>query len=155
MHQCYACDDLAAVHRRNGRGGIRTHGGLPHARFRVECLKPDSATLPCRNMKMSKPACAKNLGVASVERRTSNPPSQVATARQESNATVFDNCAFSVGRRTLSICIELIPLGFAERPGRQDCLCRSKKMLQFRACKVRPTYCILYIHTDSHAITCC
>ena len=30
----------------NGRGGIRTHGGFPHARFRVECLKPDSATLP-------------------------------------------------------------------------------------------------------------
>jgi hypothetical protein len=29
-----------------GRSGIRTHGGLPHARFRVECLKPDSATLP-------------------------------------------------------------------------------------------------------------
>src|SRR5215470_15187717 len=29
-----------------GRGGIRTHGGFPHARFRVECLKPDSATLP-------------------------------------------------------------------------------------------------------------
>src|SRR6266550_3822162 len=32
-----------------GRGGIRTHGGLPHARFRVECLKPDSATLPTIN----------------------------------------------------------------------------------------------------------
>src|SRR6266516_927891 len=32
--------------RLGGRGGIRTHGGLPHARFRVECLKPDSATLP-------------------------------------------------------------------------------------------------------------
>jgi hypothetical protein len=31
--------------------------------------------------------------VASVERRTSNPPSQVATARQGSNATVFDNWA--------------------------------------------------------------
>ena len=30
----------------SGRGGIRTHGGFPHARFRVECLKPDSATLP-------------------------------------------------------------------------------------------------------------
>ncbi len=29
-----------------GRGGIRTHGEFPHARFRVECLKPDSATLP-------------------------------------------------------------------------------------------------------------
>src|SRR4029434_7892474 len=33
-----------------GRGGIRTHGGLPHARFRVECLKPDSATLPNRSI---------------------------------------------------------------------------------------------------------
>src|SRR3954468_22540141 len=32
--------------RIGGRGGIRTHGGFPHARFRVECLKPDSATLP-------------------------------------------------------------------------------------------------------------
>ena len=29
-----------------GRGGIRTHGELPHVRFRVECLKPGSATLP-------------------------------------------------------------------------------------------------------------
>ena len=35
-----------AIHDGNGRGGIRTHGGFPHARFRVECLKPDSATLP-------------------------------------------------------------------------------------------------------------
>src|SRR5205085_9169087 len=32
----------------DGRGGIRNHGGFPHARFRVECLKPDSATLPLR-----------------------------------------------------------------------------------------------------------
>src|SRR5437016_1036275 len=36
-----SCDKIGG-----GRGGIRTHGGLPHARFRVECLKPDSATLP-------------------------------------------------------------------------------------------------------------
>jgi hypothetical protein len=37
---------------RGGRGGIRTHGGfLAHARFRVECLKPDSATLPDRTEK--------------------------------------------------------------------------------------------------------
>jgi hypothetical protein len=34
-----------------GRGGIRTHGGFPHARFRVECLKPDSATLPWKEKK--------------------------------------------------------------------------------------------------------
>src|SRR6266403_5812800 len=40
-------DDLSVRENQNGgRGGIRTHGGLPHARFRVECLKPDSATLP-------------------------------------------------------------------------------------------------------------
>src|SRR5260370_42201203 len=37
---------LRSKRRIGGRGGIRTHGGLPHARFRVECLKPDSATLP-------------------------------------------------------------------------------------------------------------
>ena len=29
-----------------GRGGIRTRGSLRYVRFRVECLKPDSATLP-------------------------------------------------------------------------------------------------------------
>jgi hypothetical protein len=39
-------DEIENVARRGGRGGIRTHGGFPHARFRVECLKPDSATLP-------------------------------------------------------------------------------------------------------------
>src|SRR5438477_2438117 len=40
---------LATPKNNGGRGGIRTHGGFPHARFRVECLKPDSATLPrCR-----------------------------------------------------------------------------------------------------------
>src|SRR5690242_7359710 len=38
-----------------GRGGIRTHGGLPHARFRVECLKPDSATLPKSKNKRQRP----------------------------------------------------------------------------------------------------
>src|SRR5467141_253453 len=36
----------SAIRDYGGRGGIRTHGGFPHARFRVECLKPDSATLP-------------------------------------------------------------------------------------------------------------
>ncbi len=57
--------------RDNGRGGIRTHGGFPHARFRVECLKPDSATLPRRKMNVES-AYAKSFGVASAERPTSN-----------------------------------------------------------------------------------
>jgi hypothetical protein len=46
MRECYAFGLLIALNEGNGRGGIRTHGGFPHARFRVECLKPDSATLP-------------------------------------------------------------------------------------------------------------
>jgi hypothetical protein len=50
-----------SVQETRGRGGIRTHGGLPHARFRVECLKPDSATLPLHRKK-----------TPNVERRTSN-----------------------------------------------------------------------------------
>ena len=57
------------MRRDGGRGGIRTHGGFPHARFRVECLKPDSATLPLRK---------KN-----VERSTSNieRPTQLSRRR--------------------------------------------------------------------------
>jgi hypothetical protein len=46
MQKCYAIYLDRGYHEGNGRGGIRTHGGFPHARFRVECLKPDSATLP-------------------------------------------------------------------------------------------------------------
>ena len=39
-----------------GRGGIRTHGRfLADARFRVECLKPDSATLPKRDHTRKRP----------------------------------------------------------------------------------------------------
>ena len=54
------CTNLAQVSSAadlegNGRGGIRTHGGFPHARFRVECLKPDSATLPKRQKKRRTP----------------------------------------------------------------------------------------------------
>src|SRR5438067_2461781 len=54
-----------------GRGGIRTHGGLPHARFRVECLKPDSATLPEVRSKHPTP---------NAERPTANVQCLTATA---------------------------------------------------------------------------
>jgi hypothetical protein len=48
FHEKFRVDENLNVRKNQdgGRGGIRTHGGLPHARFRVECLKPDSATLP-------------------------------------------------------------------------------------------------------------
>src|SRR5438067_523121 len=49
-----------AINEIGGRGGIRTHGGLPHARFRVECLKPDSATLPAAELSMVKGAALCN-----------------------------------------------------------------------------------------------
>ena len=38
--------------RGGGMGGIRTRGRFPYVRFRAECLKPDSATLPCINKRM-------------------------------------------------------------------------------------------------------
>jgi hypothetical protein len=101
--------------------------------------------------KRPNPPTPKSFGVASVERRTSNPPSQVATARQGSNATVFDNWAFSVGRWTMEVCIPDNPAAAA----RTKALLQSKKMLQLKACHVWQAYCILYVHTDSHAITCC
>src|SRR4029078_693279 len=67
MRNCYAIEFLCLCHDGGGRGGIRTHGGFPHARFRVECLKPDSATLPCG------------------EKKTPNPPTLEASAWQASN----------------------------------------------------------------------
>jgi hypothetical protein len=57
MRKCYALRPRAGAFRwknqGSGRGGIRTHGGFPHARFRVECLKPGSATLPFGQKKTS------------------------------------------------------------------------------------------------------
>src|ERR1043166_5944669 len=50
-HRMRFLSGLQAFLGNGGRGGIRTHGGLPHARFRVECLKPDSATLPSKPTK--------------------------------------------------------------------------------------------------------
>jgi hypothetical protein len=90
--------------------------------------------------------------VASVERRTSNPPSQVATARQASNATVFEIRRWALDvERYIQPIAWLAPTGLADR-----ILCLTRlKMLQLKACHVWQSYCILYVHTDSHAITCC
>ena len=54
-----------------GRGGIRTHGWLlANARFRVECLQPDSATLPIGNQKLVNDFQNMNPGFVS----PANPP---------------------------------------------------------------------------------
>ena len=108
-----------------GRGGIRTHGGFPHARFRVECLKPDSATLP--------------------PGETKTPNDQRPTSNIECNC--LRHWAFSVGRWKLSVCIQT-PSGLVSAPG-------PEKMLQFLTCQGCPDYCILCVQPDSHAITCC
>src|SRR6266542_3624096 len=121
-----------------GRGGIRTHGGFPHARFRVECLKPDSATLP-QWQKNSEPAYAESFGVASAQRPTSNI---------ECNHV---RCwTLSVGRWMFRLSRQKRILLQAWRPR-----CCGKKMLQFYACHACARGCILYIQPDSHAITCC
>ena len=39
--------------------------------------------------------------------------------------------------------------------GTQITCLTKQKMLQLKACHVWQAYCILYVHTDSHAITCC
>src|SRR5581483_676495 len=73
-----------------GRGGIRTHGGFPHARFRVECLKPDSATLP-----------QSGNAPPITERPTSRPPSQdLRTLGQKSQAALLNRIGL-VLRRTI------------------------------------------------------
>src|SRR5437762_13300341 len=77
--------------RNGGRGGIRTHGGFPHARFRVECLKPDSATLPSKQKK----------------RRTRN------VQHTTSNATVS---RLGVQRWTLSVYLQANRLRRMHRP---------------------------------------
>src|SRR5215831_3618011 len=123
----------------SGRGGIRTHGGFPHARFRVECLKPDSATLPLRDKK-----------TPNAQRRTSNI---------ECNFLRLDveRWALDVERLGADCCVpsRAAQTRNSERWQTGLSALRSKKMLQFKACHVGPTYCILYVHTDSHAITCC
>ena len=152
---------------RCGRGGIRTHGGLPHARFRVECLKPDSATLPCRNKKTSKPACAKKLRRG--KRRTSNIQSAFASCYGAPG--IECNCLRQLGVQrwaldslpAVALCEGWVqrlywrPFAWISRADWQTGLSasRSKKMLQLNACHVWQVYCILYVHTDSHAITCC
>src|SRR5438874_1455354 len=117
-----------------GRGGIRTHGGFPHARFRVECLKPDSATLPQWQEKTS-----------NAQRRTSN---------LECNSV--RHWAFGVGR---FICQAKYYLCFQYNDGvawgDMRCAPASPKMLQFLTCHARGRGCILCVQPDSHAITCC
>src|SRR5215468_5196652 len=77
MPSCYAISSIALYNEGNGRGGIRTHGGLPHARFRVECLKPDSATLPPakkqrRTLNVQHPTSNAN-AIREVERNADDP----------------------------------------------------------------------------------
>jgi hypothetical protein len=56
----------------------------------------------------------------------------------------------------VDVCIELIPFGLPQAVWQTGLSAsRGKKMLQFKACHICLNYCILYVHTDSHAITCC
>ena len=117
-----------------GRGGIRTHGGFPHARFRVECLKPDSATLPQWQEKTS-----------NAQRRTSN---------LECNSVRHGRLALdvsSVRRNTTSVFSTTMGAAW----GDMRCAPASPKMLQFLTCHALGRGCILCVQPDSHAITCC
>src|SRR5215475_6214552 len=107
---------MRAVYEGNGRGGIRTHGGFPHARFRVECLKPDSATLP-RQKQNVEPAYAKGFGVASVQ-----PPTSNVRRKYDRESPVYGETggsSWTISAHSLRVAIYL--------PG----ACGSRKMLQF------------------------
>ena len=107
MPNCYAFGLAHSPYDGNGRGGIRTHGGFPHARFRVECLKPDSATLPLGEKK-----------TPNVERPTFNI-----------ECNCLRDSAFSVGRWTFSVVFQpvawLAPIRLADRI---FCLTRPKNV---------------------------
>jgi hypothetical protein len=79
MHNCYAIGRFPSIYEDGGRGGIRTHGGFPHARFRVECLKPGSATLPS----------LKNPTLRKESRLISDTPSPLQRARQRVQGSDF------------------------------------------------------------------
>jgi hypothetical protein len=116
---------LQSVHDGNGRGGIRTHGGFPHARFRVECLKPDSATLP-----------EEGKGTSNAERPTSNVECKRLRKLDVSRGGASGICrhTFPAGR---ILCVtapkNVTILGLPWLPGLLHIVCPR----------------------DSHAITCC
>src|SRR5436305_2315257 len=77
---------------RGGRGGIRTHGGLPHARFRVECLKPDSATLP-----LNLPENVERSELATGRVRPTGGPDWRSTSNIQCRMQPVGNSMFGVG----------------------------------------------------------
>ena len=120
---CYVkllCNGLSwLLYDGNGRGGIRTHGGFPHARFRVECLKPDSATLPKGQKK-----------TPNAQRPTSNVECKPCVNR----VRTVDNPVRGDGRLPrclwqaawISLGVEILSL-----LGTPGCLPHRPKMLQF------------------------
>ena len=85
-------------------------------------------------------------------------PPFLVERRKRRTSNIECNClrdsAFSVGRWNLSVVFSPSS-GLPDRLVDRIRCSRSKKMLQLKACHVWQAYCILYVHTDSHAITCC
>jgi hypothetical protein len=126
MHLCYAIASRRLFYEENGRGGIRTHGGLPHARFRVECLKPDSATLPCRNKKTPN-ARLRQKASAWQASNVEHPTRLRKLLRRGQGSNATPSSRLGVRRWTLGVERLYLCNPPPVRPGRQDCLPHEAK----------------------------
>ena len=108
--------------------GFEPTVGCPTLDFESSALNRTQPPFRVEIRKRRTPAYAKKLRRG--KRRTSNPPSQVATARAGIECNRLRDWAFGVGRWALSVCIYVIP---PVRPSRQDCLLHeAKKCNNFR-----------------------
>src|SRR5262249_34517559 len=104
--------------------GFEPTVGCPTLDFESSALNRTQPPFLVEIREPRNPPTPKSFGVASVERRTSNPPSQVATARAGIECNRLRDWAFGVGRWVLRVCIYAIS---PVRAGRQDCLPHEAK----------------------------
>ena len=133
MQKCYAFDNWIGSTKATEGVGFEPTVGFPTLDFESSAL---NRTQP--------PFLEAGRKTPNAQRPTSN-----AQCKRASELNV-ERWALDVQRCVQRIAW-LAPTGLAER-----ILCLARlKMLQLKACQVSQVYCILYVHTDSHAITCC
>ena len=132
--------------------GFEPTVGFPTLDFESSALNRTQP--PFRDEKKNvEPAYAKSFGVASAERPTSNV--QRKLSRRRSGLGLRGGRGLLAATRTAGTSRGEFPHE-PHRPWQTGLFAsRGQKMLQFSACHVCRAYCILYVHTDSHAITCC
>jgi hypothetical protein len=136
--------------------GFEPTVGFPTLDFESSALNRTQP--PFRDEKKNvEPAYAKSFGVASAELPKSNVNATVIRNRNVAQTILSATRPLARAHSLVTVLARRVAKSRATRAGSADtivCL-TGQKMLQFYTCHVRQTYCILYVHTDSHAITCC